>query len=135
MITKPLSFKRILTTFILVAFLAVALFSFVVMLHGPGEQMIGDCPFSAMDVALCPADILNFIVHHISAYNSFFNIPVGFYVTTVIISLLFFASILVGLSLFEPSPPLVRLFNYPLITSPGRKVTRWLSLLENSPSR
>jgi len=107
-------------------------------MHGPDGRMQSDCPFSAMGVSLCPQDTVAMAFHHISAYNSFLNVPVNLGITTFIISLLLVAGAMLAVSLnitlFE-LPVLVGIFyHFPLDVSYKRKITRWLSLHENSPA-
>ncbi len=131
-------FKKIITSLILLSFIMIVLFSFASMMHGPDERISGDCPFSAMGVSLCPQNTIAIILHHISSYQSFVNVPVNFGTATFILYSLLIAYIifvapinrfLPGLSNFvsihHDSPP---------DTSNKRKVIRWLALHENSPA-
>lgn len=134
----PSLFKKIIVSLILTSFLSMAFFSFVFMLHEPGERMSGDCPFSPMETSLCPQDVLAVVLHHFSAYQTFFSVPVFSSVTVLITSLLLVAFAFFLLSanslLFEPTQTINYSYNTPLTTPYDRKIIRWLSLFENSPS-
>lgn len=132
-------FKQIFIYFVLASFLMMALFSFVVMIHGSEGQIPGNCPFSSTGVSLCPQDSLAVVIHHISAYQSLLSAPLNFSMTVFILFLIFAA----GASLFISSgPPLIKLqtsaeifYGPPAEVSPRDKnITRWLSLFENSPA-
>jgi len=133
-----LSFKKIISAFVLASFLMIALFSFTFMMTADG-RMAGNCPFSVMGASLCPQGTLALAVHHISAYRSFFNVFVNSGITAIII----FALLLALGAMFKlaASPPLSRplviiggLHDFQPVISHKRKITRWLALLENSPS-
>lgn len=117
--------KKIITFLILVSFLAVAFFSFAVMTYSPNGRMADNCLLSAaMGASLCPEDVLNVAVHHISAYYSFFNILISLGVLVLLI----FGS------LFSPFSPLlvVRYHASPPEYFRQKKKVHWLALLENS---
>src|SRR3989344_5919051 len=69
--------KKIIGSLVLASFLAIVLFSFVTMMHEPDESALSGCPFAA-GVSLCPQDMVGMILHHISAYNSLFNVLINF---------------------------------------------------------
>lgn len=130
-------FKKIITSFILLSFIMIVLFSFAVMMHGPGERMSGNCPFSAMGVSLCPQNIVAMIFYHISAYQSFINVSVNFGVAALASFLLAAGAVLaasISPSLFRLLAPLGILYDSPPDASRERKKTRWLALHENSPA-
>jgi|SRR3989338_8015869 len=130
--------KQIISVMILISFLTIVFLSVVAMLHMPDGDMSGDCPFSALGDSLCPQDAVTVALHHISAYQSFFNVPVGSGQTALIISLLLatYAMLVIGIrSPLRGPPATVRLvYGSPPVNSYERKITRWLSLFENSPS-
>lgn len=131
-------FKKSITALVLISFLTITLFSFAVMMHGPDGRMDGDCPFSAMGQSICPQDTIAVAIHHISAYQAFLNVPVSSGLTALIISLLFvaYASLLIFTRLPLLGPPTFARVPYDSLStdSHSRKITRWLSLFENSPS-
>ncbi|MDZ4205951.1 MAG: hypothetical protein U1C12_01930 [Patescibacteria group bacterium] len=130
--------KKIITLFLLVSFLAIALFSFALMVHGPDGRMPGDCPFSIMGDSLCPQDTIAVAIHNISAYHTFLNVPVSAGLTALVISLLFaiYAVLVISVRLLLFRPPAFTpvLYDSQPVDSYSNKITRWLSLLENSPS-
>ena len=134
----PSLLTKTVTLFTLVSLLAIVFFSFSLMARGVDGQMQGDCPFSVMGVPLCPQDAFAAAVHHISAYQSFLNIIASSGVTALIVTLVLAVCAALaysaGLLGFAPAPPM-RLVRVPLSSAlPKRKVLRWLSLFENSPS-
>lgn len=124
-------FKKITTTSLVLSFLLVAFFGSVAMSYGADGRMQGDCPFS-FGVSLCPQNVLPGVIHHISAYQSFINVPLSLFVS----SLLFVSVIILIFSfhllLYKQFVPIS--YNSPPFTSQDRKIKRWLSLFENSPS-
>ena len=132
----PFMSKKITTPLVLMSFLTMTLLSFASMTYGSDGRMQGDCPFSNMGTSLCPPSALPGAVHHISAYQSFVSVPVNFGMTMLMISLLIIASIALIFS-FHPhlyKVPLFVPYNPTPSTSQDRKIKRWLSLFENSPS-
>lgn len=128
--------KKIAAPLLLASFLAVTLLSFASMTYGPDGGMQGDCPFSVMGASLCPSSALPSAIHHLSAYQSFISVPVSADITTLIISLLLIVSIALAI-LFHPPAYKTSIFvpYRPVpFTSYNRKIRRWLSLFENSPS-
>jgi hypothetical protein len=118
--------KKFIVCLILTSFLTVAFFSFAVMTYSSDGSMAGDCPLStAMGASLCPQDVFNIAVHHISAYYSFFNILISL---GALIGLIFFAS----LYSFSPPSLAARYHTSPPLYSRQRKKVHWLALLENS---
>jgi len=121
----------------LVSLLAVVFFSFAAVTHGSESGMQNDCPFSAMGAPLCPQDLVAAAVHHISAYQSLLNAPVGSGIMAIIIALLMLAY---GIFIFFARPPasppkLIGYFRNSLPdSSRDRETTHWLSLFEHSPS-
>ncbi len=131
-------YKQIITILVLASFLSVAFFSFNVMMQGPDGRMVGDCPFSAMGASLCPQDTAAVAIHHVSAYYAFLNVPVGTSFAALIISLILAVCSILIISIRSPlsGPPIPAtvLYDSPPPNSYNRKITRWLSLFENSPS-
>ena len=129
-------FKKISASFVLLSFLAIAVFSFAGMAYGADGSMQSNCPFSAVGTSLCPQNSLPGAVNHISAHQSFINAPINPGITTLIISLLIFAYAALALS-FIPllyKPPALATYNRAPFTSHDRKMRHWLSLFEHSPS-
>lgn len=129
---------KIIALLVLVSFLMIVVFSFAFMAHDMDEDISSDCPFSVMGVSLCSQGTVAVVIHHISSYHSFLNVPADFGVMTLLISLLLLASAIlvtfVSSLLLEPPAFAVIPYDFPPGTSYNRKITRWLSLFENSPS-
>jgi hypothetical protein len=129
------AFKKAAAPLMLASFLSVSFFSFAAMAYGPDGRMQGDCPFSAIGASLCPQSALPGAIHYISAYSSFLNVPVNSGILVLIIAMLI-AIIVLALPI-RPllfSPLAFVSHHPPLVTSHDRKIKRWLSLFENSPS-
>jgi|SRR3989344_3321462 len=125
--------------FILTSFAVVALFGFSFMMHGSDGRMAGECPFLGAGISLCPQDALALIVHHVSAYQSFLNVSVDTGLTILIVVSLFLSAcallvIFLHLPTLGPPASVFVAYDPPLVDSYSRKITRWLSLFENSPS-
>ena len=133
----PFMLKKIATPLVLASFLSVAFFGFAAMSYGPDGRMQGDCPFSVTGVSLCPQNALFGAIHHLSAYQSFISVPIGFNLTVLLIALFAFS---IALILFWDPPILTPiasagfLYESPHPPSYNKKRAHWLSLLENSPS-
>lgn len=129
--------KKIAAPLILASFLMTAFFGFVAMSYGPDGRMQGDCPFSAAGRAACPQDAVAVALHHLSSYQSFLSAPIVPTITSLIIAWLVIVS---GAFAFLFHPPFHRplvpvLYHSTPFTSHDRKIKRWLSLFEYSPSR
>lgn len=137
MVAMSFIIKKMIAPLLLASFLSVALLGFVAMSYGSDGRMEGGCPFSATGATFCPQDALTVAMHHIRAYQSFLNVPVD---STLILlmSTLFLAVYLLVLIvrplLFAVPAPINRFPHGPPLSARTRKITRWLSLLENSPS-
>lgn len=129
--------KRIIAPLLLLSFLMVAFFSFAVMSYGVDGSMQGDCPFSTTGTPLCPQDALAMTLHHLSSYQSFFSVPVGFGLAelSIIFAVIGIALVLsTNLFSFLYTVPIGALYKSPPAAVYNRRLTRWLSILENSPS-
>ncbi|MBI4088982.1 hypothetical protein HY415_02710 [Candidatus Kaiserbacteria bacterium] len=129
--------KKISTALILLPFLTVALLNFAAMTYAADGSMQGDCPFSTVAASLCPSGALPGAIHHINAFQSFLNVPVSSAIIALITSLLIIV-ISTLTFLFHPLlyKPLAFVSYHPTpFTSQNRKIKRWLSLFEHSPSR
>lgn len=131
--------QKLLAGLILTAFLAVAVLSFTVMMHESNGGGANGCLFSTNETTLCPQNVLALVVHHISSYQAFINVPVNFGMLAVLFSLILLVlaiSVIRRAGILSP-PQLVlvgRSLDSPPETSYKRKIIHWLSLLENSPS-
>lgn len=129
--------RQIIILFVLASFLTLIFFGLATMMHGPEGGVQGDCPFSAMGVSLCPQETLAIAIHHISAYQAFINVSVSSSMMVFIISLLLILCVYLTFSLGRVLirfPVSVFFHNSPPASSYKIKITRWLSLFENSPS-
>lgn len=132
-----LLFKQVATLFVLTSFLMIALGNFAVMIHGQNSQMPGDCPFSAIGVSLCPQNTTAVAVHHIATFNSFINVPVlSFKILLALLLLIVGIVLIFSISSLRFKPPsqigVYHNFSPEIIVD--KKIIRWLSLFENSPS-
>ncbi len=131
-------FKKIITSLVLGSFLFLVLFSFASMFHIPGQDMPGDCLLNVSGKSLCPQDTLSLAVYHISSYQSFLNVSVGY----SIIAIAYLLLVVYAFTFFVTNPDVFRFcvrtnhFNdsWPGISYNKGKIRCWLSLFENSPS-
>lgn len=105
--------KNIIPLLLIICFVGVTIFSFAVMVHEPGECMFGNCPFS--------------ITHNMFVYQTFFNV----FISEILI---IFAIPVAVWIIFLILVSFLFLYNFQSVGSYSRKITRWLSLFENSPS-
>ena len=132
------TYHKIITFLVLASFMAVVFLSFPMMIGMSDGHMAGTCSFSIMGVSLCPQDTLEMVINHISAYQSFLNVVVSMSAMSALFLLFIVAYLILG----RPHEPFLQstpVFGSISLVSPPkasakRKITRWLSLFENSPS-
>ncbi|MBI2409625.1 hypothetical protein HYV30_01110 [Candidatus Kaiserbacteria bacterium] len=127
-----LASKKFVAPLALAVFLFAALFGFAAM----GAHMQEGCSLIVSGAAPCPENIVAVAVHHLSAYQTFSHVPLDFGVLFLLEILLFAAF---AAAVFKISPPLAAVPAYfphgpPQSILSRQKLTRWLSLLEHSPS-
>lgn len=140
MISKRMKIK-VVAAIAFMAFLGSVAFGLIFMMDSTmkmDQPMANECPFTMFGSQECPQSALGAVVHHISLYQSFTNVPVNFGLAAIIISLFFVISAILAVflnnSLFG-LPALVGIFySPPPNTLYKSKVTRWLALHENSPA-
>lgn len=128
--------KSFFALVIMVGFIGGAILSFSAMNHSNGGAMSGNCPITALPASTCPQGVLSAVTHYILMYQTFTNSLISPVVTQVLMAMLLFvavAYVLRGYSilirhLFILSRDYVAKLYRP------QKLTRWLSLLVNSPS-
>ncbi len=128
---------KLLSLLIITSVLVIGVFGFTSMNHGPNHAV--GCIASAVDNTPCPENIASMSVHHIQAFVSFFSvvpsIPFIF-----LLALLFAVFLGIGFLYIKQSDSLVDRVLWRFQHDPERqlvrprKITRWLSLFENSPS-
>lgn len=128
--------KRFVVLIIIAVFAGSALFSVSAMNHSADGQMSSNCPVLALHASPCPDGALNIVSHYIAMYQTFTNVIVSSVVTQVLAIALLFVSVLY---IFRMYVALVqRLFilshDYRAKLYRPQTLTRWLSLLVNSPS-
>ncbi|MCR4310955.1 MAG: hypothetical protein NUV54_00045 [Candidatus Taylorbacteria bacterium] len=130
--------NKIISLVVLTSFIAVIFFSFPMMTGAIDGSMPGGCPFSTVGTSLCPLDTVAMTIHHISSYQSFLTVSVYSSFISVLTSLFLlavaFLVLFVGPPLYNNLARAVLVSDSPPIDFKGRKITRWLSLFENSPS-
>jgi len=130
--------KKYLSLLLLTSVLVIGVFGFTSMNHEAGHAT--GCIASAVNNAPCPENISAMAVHHIQAFISFFSVMPA--VPFILLLVLLFAVFLSAEFLFIKleGSILANLVFWRLRRDPERqltrpiKITRWLSLLENSPS-
>ena len=134
--------KRFLIFILIIGLAGGALFSISAMNHGHGSQMDSDCPISPLSTAVCPTGVLSVASHYISMYQSFTNGLASSVVTQVLMAVLLFVAAAYAFRKYIVSiQHLLLLFcsrrlhhNFDARLCGSREITRWLSLLVNSPS-
>ena len=126
--------KRLATLIILAVFAGSALFSVSAMNHNAEGQMAGDCPISALHASPCPDGALDMVSHYIAMYQTFTNVVVSSVVTQILsIAFLFVALAYVLRRNITPHLFILSRIFVAKLYRP-QALTRWLSLLVNSPS-
>lgn len=132
--------KRFLTLIILIAFAEGAFFSISAMNHGHGSMASSDCPTAPLHTSVCPTDDLPVASHYISMYQAFTNGLASSAVTQVLLIALLFVVLACVFHKYIASIRclFVLLFilsrNFEAKLYRPQALTRWLSLLVNSPS-
>ena len=127
---------KFLSLLLLISILVIGVFGFATM-NRDIEHSAG-CVASAVDSTPCPQNIVAMTVHHIQAYLTFFSaIPVS----PILVLMLLLTLLLSARSLFVPikykfDDPDRKIIYKKSEAKPLalRKLIRWLSLFENSPS-
>jgi len=130
--------KKYLSLLLLTSVLVIGVFGFTSMNHEAGHAT--GCIASAVNNTPCPENITAMSVHHIQGFISFFSVtPAAPFIFLLV--LLFAVFLSAGFLFIKLQDSILasivfwRLRRDPerQLTRP-RKITRWLSLLENSPS-
>ncbi len=130
--------KKLLSLLIIISVLVIGVFGFTSMNHGANH--VTGCIASAVDNTPCPENIAAMSVHHIQAFISFFGV-VPSVPLILLLALLFAVFLSAGFFYIKHRDSILasRLlwrvrFDPERQLSRSRKITRWLSLFENSPS-
>lgn len=125
---------------VFLSFLSLVIGSSLAMRHSMDSESSSGCPFSLTDTSVCLQNNIVAITHHLSAYQAFLNVqPIAG--MTALLALIFLSVWVLYAFGHKPdllSPPsalvavLARTLPFP--EKPQRRITRWLSLFENSPS-
>lgn len=128
--------KRLATLIIVAVFAGGASLSVSAMNHSADGQMAGGCPVSALHASPCPDDALGMVSHYIAMYQTFTNVLVSSVVTQMLfITLLFVSVAYVFRKYIAPiQRPFILSRDYRAKLYRPQTLTRWLSLLVNSPS-
>ena len=135
---KYLSIKT-LTYTVLVGLLSVVFLGFVIMAHESDGSMTGECPLSLLTGGtVCFQGVKEVVLEHISVYRSFFAVPTTIALDFLIASMLWATAMFFAMASEEFMWPRLHFLRYHSLPhksqSRFRKLTAWLSLLENSPS-
>ncbi|MBI5138881.1 MAG: hypothetical protein HZA95_03740 [Candidatus Vogelbacteria bacterium] len=132
--------KRIVTGLIFVSFVAIVFFGFASMTHAVEGAASEGCPLVGIGgTTLCPQNATVDVTHHISAYEEFLSIPrrastLVTLIFTILTACAFFIYLRSNYGSVFPVPKRHLHKFKPVVSSQSRQVSRWLSLLENSPS-
>lgn len=130
--------NKYLSLLLLISVLVIGVFGFTSMNHG-ADHSVG-CIASAVDNTPCPENITEMSIHHIQAFVSFFSavpsVPLIFLLGFLCLAVIGVRFLLKQRENYAFAYLKFRQYRRDpehLIVRP-RKITRWLSLLENSPS-
>lgn len=128
--------KRLATLIIIAVFAGSALFSVSAMNHSADGQMSGNCPVSALHASPCPDGALGMVSHYIAMYQTFTNVLVSSVVTQMLSIALLFVSVayVFRKHIVSVLRPFILSRDYRAKLYRPQTLTRWLSLLVNSPS-
>ena len=128
-------YGKMISLIIFVSFVATVSFGFALMMHEQGE-MVGACPFSPAGVMPCSESMMTSVIHHISAYYSFLNVPAGMTVFSTLFLIGIFLVSIFSIDYFTLPPVSLSAgyVDFSQTSSSKRKTIRWLSLFEHSPS-
>lgn len=128
--------KRLATLIIIAVFAGSALFSVSAMNHSVDGQMPGNCPVLALHSSPCPDGVLGMVSHYIAMYQTFTNVIVSSVVTQMLSIVLLFVSVAYIFRKYVASiqRPFILSRDYRAKLYRPQTITRWLSLLVNSPS-
>lgn len=129
--------RKILSLLIIISVLAIGIFGFTTMNHGASHTV--RCIASAVDNTLCPDNTTVMSVRHIQAFVAFFSvipsIPFVFLSTLLFVVFLSIRFLFTKQSNFLVNQVLWQTqYNPEHQLAHPQKITRWLSLFENSPS-
>jgi hypothetical protein len=135
--------KQLLTLAVLASVLSIAVFGFVAMAHGEGHSH--ECLGATAAGEPCPTEgsAIPFAAFHLDVLRSFSTGVFDGTASTAALSLLsIFAILLFAVALLNLSPPPELSFagtfrplkREDFVSPAARRVSRWLSLHENSPS-
>ncbi len=127
--------RKFLTAIVILGFAGGALLGIFAMNHSQNSAMNGDCPVSPLHTSVCPAGALSMTSHYISMYQAFTNGIVSSVFQALMVVLLFVVVAYLlrrDITSIRHLPILSRNFDANLRRP--HVVTRWLSLLINSPS-
>src|SRR3990172_9423158 len=126
--------KRLLLSIVLAGFIGGGILGFSAMSHNKDGAMSGNCPVTLLPTSECPTGTLSAATHYLSMYQAFTDGLISSVVTQVLAVALFFVGLAyvlrrnIVLTLFILSRIFVAKLYRP------QALTRWLSLLVNSPS-
>lgn len=133
--------KYLASLLLIMSFVGIAIFGFSIFDHSMMDGSNAGCVASAIDGTACPTSIMDMILHHVSALQTFTTTvvpPISSWLLLLTSLLLVAVSILLFYKdSLLPNPELLpqRLRDLTLNSLYNQqKITSWLSLFELSPS-
>lgn len=128
--------KRFLVLIVLIGFISGAFFSISAMNHSQDLLMSGDCPMSSLHTEVCSTNDLPVASHYLSMYQAFTNGIISSVITQVLMLAVLFVAVLYVLCKNSLSIQHLFILSRDFVAKLYRPqaLTRWLSLLVNSPS-
>ncbi len=128
--------KGLFISILIVGLAGGAILSFSAMNHSKGGTMSGNCPITALPASACPPGTLSATTHLLSMYQMFTVGVVSPIVAQVLAVTLLFVLVAYGLQRYFAQTPHLFILSRNFVAKLYRPqaITRWLSLLVNSPS-
>ncbi|MBI5400607.1 MAG: hypothetical protein HZB12_00610 [Candidatus Yonathbacteria bacterium] len=128
--------KRFLILLLIVGLAEGAIFGLFAMNHHGAYLANGHCPTASLYSSTCPDGALTAVQHYISMYQAFTDGVVSLMITHVLVALALFVVVAYWLRRFLVRAPNLFILSRSFCAKLYRPkaLTRWLSLLVNSPS-
>ena len=128
--------KRLLLSIVLAGFIGGGILGFSAMSYNKDGAMSGNCPVTLLPTSECPTGTLSAATHYLSMYQAFTDGLISSVVTQVLAVILLFVVLTYGLQKYLILAPLLFILSRIFVAKLYRPqaLTRWLSLLVNSPS-
>ncbi|MDO8572596.1 MAG: hypothetical protein Q7S11_02370 [bacterium] len=126
--------KYCIALIVILGIIGIGIFGFFAMKHSADGVMSSNCPIASLPISVCSSGALSALSHSLSMYQAFTNGIVSSIVTQVL-AVVFLLVVLTYILRIHLTPQLFILSrNFTAKLYRPQALTRWLSLLVNSPS-